>query len=100
MKKTFVIQVESPDCVEIFSKDIASLTQEFVSFHLDESLRDITEAEVRVREVTFGFNLVKKMREAQKNYYRDKQNEGTKVAYHNMINKEYLVDEYLKKMEV
>lgn len=44
-------------------------------------------------------SLVKQMREAQRNYYKDKKQVGYKVAYYNMINKEILVDEYLKKME-
>lgn len=43
--------------------------------------------------------LVKRMREAQRNYYKDRPKVGYKVAYQNMINKEQLVDEYLKKME-
>ena len=43
--------------------------------------------------------LVQRMRDAQKNYYKDKKQVGYKVAYYNMINKETLVDEYLKKME-
>ena len=42
-------------------------------------------------------SLVKRMREAQRNYYKDKKQVGYKVAYYNMINKEILVDEYLKK---
>ena len=45
-------------------------------------------------------SLVKRMREAQRNYYNDRPKVGYKVAYYNMINKETLVDEYLKKMEV
>ena len=44
--------------------------------------------------------LVRGMREAQKNYYKDRKIVGAKVAYKNMINKEYWVDEYLKKMEI
>lgn len=44
-------------------------------------------------------SLVKRMREAQRNYYKDRPKVGDKVAYQNMINKEQLVDEYLKKME-
>ena len=44
--------------------------------------------------------LVRKMREAQRNYYKDRPKVGYKVAYQNMINKEQLVDEYLKKIEV
>jgi hypothetical protein len=45
-------------------------------------------------------SLVKGMREAQRNYYKDRPKVGFKVAYNNMINKEHLVDEYLKKMEI
>lgn len=45
-------------------------------------------------------SLVKRMREAQKNYYKERKIVGAKVAYKDMINKEYWVDEYLKKMEV
>lgn len=41
--------------------------------------------------------LVKRMREAQKNYYKERKIVGAKVAYKNMINKEYWVDEYLKE---
>jgi hypothetical protein len=44
--------------------------------------------------------LVKRMREAQKNYYKDRPKVGYKVSYYNMINKEHLVDEYLKKIEL
>lgn len=43
--------------------------------------------------------LVKRMRDAQRNYYKDRPKVGYKVAYYNMINKETLVDDYLKKME-
>ena len=45
-------------------------------------------------------SLVKRMREAQRNYYKDRPKVGYKVAYNNMINKEQLVDDYLKKMEI
>lgn len=45
-------------------------------------------------------SLVRQMREAQKNYYKDRPKVGYKVAYQNMINKEAKVDEWLKKMEV
>ena len=53
-----------------------------------------------LQQMHFEFcEMVKKMREAQKNYYKDRPKVGYKVAYQNMINKEQLVDEYLKKME-
>lgn len=44
-------------------------------------------------------SLVKDMRAAQRDYYKNKDIEGRKVAYQNMINKEYKVDEFLKSLE-
>ena len=41
--------------------------------------------------------LVKRMREAQRNYYKDRPKAGYKVAYQNMINKEQLVDKFLQE---
>lgn len=43
--------------------------------------------------------LVTDMRKAQKNYYKEKKVIGAKVAYQNMINKEYKVDKFLGNME-
>jgi hypothetical protein len=43
--------------------------------------------------------LVTDMRKAQKNYYKEKAIIGRKVAYQNMINKEYKVDQFLGNME-
>ena len=54
----------------------------------------------RIIEYQEFASLVKRMREAQKNYYKERKIVGAKVAYKDMINKEYWVDEYLKKMEV
>ena len=45
-------------------------------------------------------SLVRSMREAQRNYYKDRPKVGYKVAYQNMINKEQLVDEHLNKIEI
>lgn len=59
-------------------------------------VKSLAEQVIEYREF---FSLVKRMREAQKNYYKDKKQVGYKVAYYNMINKETLVDEYLKRME-
>ena len=42
--------------------------------------------------------LVKKMREAQKNYYVEKPILGRDVTYKNMINKEYQVDKWLEEL--
>lgn len=41
--------------------------------------------------------LVRRMREAQRNYYKDRPKVGYKVAYQNMVNKEQLVDKYLQE---
>ena len=41
--------------------------------------------------------LVRKMREAQRNYYKDRPKVGYKVAYQNMVNKEQLVDKWLQE---
>ena len=41
--------------------------------------------------------LVAQMREAQKNYYKDRPKVGYKVAYNNMLNKENLVDKWLEE---
>ena len=59
-------------------------------------VKSLAEQVIEYREF---ISLVKRMREAQKNYYKDKKQLGYKVAYYNMINKETLVDEYLKRME-
>jgi hypothetical protein len=104
MKKTFVIQVEYPDCDFVSSEEIIEVTQECIDQYLEgylvENIMDGDYDRIKVKEVTDVFSLVKRMREAQRNYYKDRPKVGFKVAYNNMINKEHLVDEYLKKMEI
>jgi hypothetical protein len=104
MKKTFVIQVEYPDCDFVSSEEIADVAQECIDQYLERyfgaNIMDGDYDRIKVKEVTDGFSLVKRMREAQKNYYKDRPKVGYKVAYQNIINKEQLVDEYLKKMEI
>ena len=103
MKKTFVIQVEYPDNDIIPSEEVMEVTQEcieqYMGLHFGANIMDGDYDRIKVKEVTDGFSLVKRMRDAQKNYYKDKKQVGYKVAYYNMINKETLVDEYLKRME-
>lgn len=103
MKKTFVIQVEYPDNDVIPSEEVMEVTQECIENHLERdfgaNIMDGDYDRIKVKEVTDGFSLVKRMRDAQKNYYKDKKQVGYKAAYYNMINKETLVDEYLKRME-
>lgn len=65
--------------------------------HEEKQIHNAVHAELR--EFEEFKELVKRMREAQRNYYKDRPKVGFKVAYLNMINKEHLVDEYLKKME-
>ena len=42
-------------------------------------------------------SLVAEMRKCQRNYYKEKPILGAKVAYKNMINKEYKVDKWLEE---
>ena len=66
--------------------------------HEEKQIHNAVHAELREFEEFKA--LVKRMREAQKNYYKERKIVGAKVAYRDLINKEYWVDEYLKKMEV
>ena len=80
---------------------LANRLAEAILFDWDkeEVIKLAKEVAVACHENIEFISLVKRMREAQKNYYKDKKQVGYKVAYYNMINKETLVDEYLKKME-
>lgn len=102
MKKTFVIQVEYPDNDVIPSEEIMEVTQECIEDHLEKhfvaNIMDGDYDRIKVKEVTDGFTLVKKMRDAQKNFYKDKPIVGGKVAYANMRNKEAMVDNWLEKI--
>ena len=66
----------------------------------EEVIKLAKEVAVACKENIDFVSLVKRMREAQRNYYKDRPKVGYKVAYQNMVNKEQLVDEYLKKMEI
>lgn len=66
----------------------------------EEVIKLAKEVAVACKENIDFTYLVRKMREAQRNYYKDRPKVGFKVAYNNMINKEHIVDEYLKKMEI
>lgn len=88
MKKTFVI--------------LANRLAESVLMNWDEEevVKLAKEVAVACKQNIDFTCLVKRMREAQKNYYKERKIVGAKIAYKDMINKEYWVDEYLKKMEV
>ena len=113
MKKTFVIQVEYPDCDFVSSEEIAEVAQECIENHLERyfgaNIMDGDYDRIKVKEVTDGFSLVKRMREAQK----ERKSLSSKLTFlteedirirANSIRKtmslESEVDEYLKKMEV
>ena len=107
MKKTFVIQVEYPDCDFVSSEEIAEVTQECIEHHIERyfgaNIMDGDYDRIKVKEVTDVFVLVKHMREAQKNFnnirFIDKSSESYKDAKKSRKQLEYEVDEYLKKME-
>ena len=103
MKKTFVIQVEYPDCDTIPSEEIMEVTQEciehYMELHFGANIMDGDYDRIKVKEVADGFTLVKRMREAQKELdtcsigdYGFRQHCATQL--------ESEVDEYLKKMEI
>ena len=107
MKKTFVIQVEYPDCDVIPSEEIMEVTQECIEHSMERyfgaNIMDGDYDRIKVKEVTDGFSLVKRMREAQKRV--DMLAGGEDIEFVDMLcieqrEAEREVDEYLKKMEV
>lgn len=101
MKKTFVIQVEYSDCDFVSSEEVMEVTQEcidqYLERHFGANIMDGDYDRIKVKEVTDGFTLVKRMREAQNN------SPYKYLTYCNNIEElrrlESEVDEYLKKME-
>ena len=69
MKKTFVIQVEYPDNDVIPSNEVMEVTQEciehYMELHFGANIMDGDYDRIKVKEVTDGFSLVKRMRDAQ-----------------------------------
>lgn len=119
MKKTFVIQVEYPDNDVIPSEEVMEVTQEciehYMELHFGANIMDGDYGRIKVKEVTDGFSLVKRMREAQMDKeivemrVRYKHEEGieiTKEDYelHASVTTKAVfledeVDEYLEKIE-
>ena len=106
MKKTFVIQVEYPDCDIIPSEEIMEVAQECIEHSMERyfgaNIMDGDYDRIKVKEVTDGFSLVKRMREAQREFEKT-----IPEDYDNFMswmeecdNLEREVDEYLKKMEI
>ena len=107
MKKTFVIQVEYPDNDVIPSKEVMEVTQEciehYVELHFGANIMDGDYDRIKVKEVTDGFSLVKRMREAQEAFQNAISSEDIDqidLCQIRMLDLEREVDEYLKKMEV
>lgn len=107
MKKTFVIQVEYPDNDVIPSEEVIEVTQECIENHLERyfgaNIMDGDYDRIKVKEVTDGFTLVKRMREAQNRV--DMLAGGEDIEFVDMLcieqrETEREVDEYLKKMGV
>lgn len=105
MKKTFVIQVEYPDCDFVSSEEIAEVAQECVDQYLERhfgaNIMDGDYDRIKVKEVTDGFTLVKRMREAQEEWVSQPSFKWGDTGLSNTLRKlEKEVDEYLKRMGV
>ena len=112
MKKTFVIQVEYPDCDTIPSEEIMEVTQEciehYMELHFGANIMDGDYDRIKVKEVTDFLSLVKRMREAQEeldvfeyehDFFEYEVIMKRKELTSKVIKLEDEVDEYLKKME-
>ena len=107
MKKTFVIQVEYPDCDFVSSEEIMEATKEsfeyLLSRYFGANIMDGDYDRIKVKEVTDGFSLVKRMRDAQETFQNAISSEDIDqidMCQFRMLDLEREVDEYLKKMEI
>ena len=70
MKKTFVIQIEYPDCDTVPSEELIEVTKEsfeyLLSRYFGANIMDGDYYRIKVKEATDFIALVKRMREAQK----------------------------------
>ena len=112
MKKTFVITVEYPDNDVIPSDEVMEITQECIEHHMERhfgaNIMDGDYDRIKVKEVTDGFSLVKRMREAQEeldvfeyehDFFEYEVIMKRKELTSKVIKLESEVDEYLMKME-
>ena len=102
MKKIFTITVEYPDNDVIPSDEVIEAAQECIEQHMERyfgaNIMDGDYDRIHVKEVTNGFPLVKRMREAQKQL--DTCSIGDYAfRQHCAAQLESEVDEYLKNME-
>ena len=103
MKKTFVIQVEYPDNDVIPSEEVVEVTQEciehYMELHFGANIMDGDYDRIKVKEVTDGFSLVRRMREVQDEEACLDMHEFD-IELHRLRGRlEREVDEYLKKIE-
>lgn len=104
MKKTFVIQVEYPDNDVIPSEEVMEVAQDCIEYSMERyfgaNIMDGDYDRIKVKEVTDAFTLVKRMREAQKQWKDGDPFDYTEMELaKRMCDTERQVDEYLKKME-
>jgi hypothetical protein len=106
MKKTFVIQIEYPDCDTVSSEELIEVTKEsfeyLLSRYFGANIMDGDYDRIKVKEVTDGFSLVKRMREKQWNagmITGEEDIEFIDMVYIEQREAEREVDEYLKRME-
>ena len=119
MKKTFVIQVEYPDCDFVASEEWIEVSKEsfeyLLSRYFGANIMDGDYDRIKVKEVTEFVSLVKRMRDAQadqeiisarlmyirehKGVLTDKDFLDVASITDKVVNLESEVDEYLKKME-
>lgn len=106
MKKTFVIQVEYPDCDFVSSEEIMEVAQECIEHSMERyfgaNIMDGDYDRIKVKEVTDFLSLVRRMREAQKRQeFTDSTLDIEAMHECRKLTKqrESEVDEYLKKME-
>jgi hypothetical protein len=112
MKKTFVIQVEYPDCDFVASDEIMEVTQECIENRLERyfgaNIMDGDYDRIKVKEATDFLSLVKRMRDAQKDViYKSMfsaldsaRPTAYEVAKTKQIILEQEVDEYLNNKEL
>ena len=113
MKKTFVIQVEYPDNDVIPSEEVMEVAQEcikrYMELHFGANIMDGDYDRIKVKEVTDGFSLVKRMRDVRHKYsalsrefcskgMKPRQSQEWQDARKLTKQLESEVDEYLKKM--
>ena len=107
MKKAFVIQVEYPDNDVIPSEEVMEVTQEciehYMELHFGANIMDGDYDRIKVKEVTDGFTLVKRMRNAQSRTEMltgEEDMDFVDMLFIEQREAEREVDEYLKKMEI